>query len=169
MYSAAELATLDVSLITPQAIEQVWLQLNRQASASARMGGWTSHKNVLAACEEAARTHGITDVKPLSSTQPVLSQSSRRPTFRTPITDEFVGKVRTLLPPQPWKPGIHRKISAELGCETSAYFAAVERLIEDGVFLRQRDGVLYDSEGNVVAFDAERVDPDTLELLATKA
>ncbi|MDT4330700.1 AIPR family protein [Methylomonas sp. MED-D] len=167
-YSATELATLDVSQITPQAIEQVWHQLNAQESASARMGGWTSRKNVLAACEKAASTFGITGGKALSNTQPVIYQPSCRTPLRPVITSEFVERVRALLPPQPWKPGINKKVCAELGCETSAYFAAVEMLIEDGVFLRQRDGVLYDPEGNVVAFDTERVDPDTLELLTNK-
>ncbi len=163
-YSASDLATLDVSLITPKAIEQVWRQLNTQESASARMGGWTSRNNVLAACEKAAITFGITGVKALSS----ISQPSCRTPLRSVITGEFVERVRALLPPQPWKPGINKKICAELRCETSAYFAAVEMLIEDGVFLSQRDGVLYDPEGNVVAFDTERVDPDTLELLTNK-
>lgn len=169
MYSAAEIAAFDVSLITPQAIERIWLDLNKQVSPYDRMGGWTLRRNVLISCEHAACTHGITDMKALLSAQHLPIKSSPQPVSQATITDEFIERVRNLLPLQPWKPGIHRKISTELRCEVSAYFAAVARLIEDGVFLRQRDGVVYDSQGNVVSFDAERVDPETLELLSTKA
>jgi hypothetical protein len=129
------------------------------------MGGWTSLRNVLAACDDAARKHGLKDVKSLLPPRRIPPSSVKAPTPAKPLTDAFVTKVAALLPPQPWKPGIHRKISDQLNCETSAYFAAVERLIEEGHVLRQRDGVLYDAEGNVVSFDPDRVDPETLELL----
>ena len=64
---------------------------------------------------------------------------------------------------------MHRRIVSELRCKPSDLSAAVERLIEDGVFLRQKDGVLYDTEGNVVSFDPESVDPGTLQLRRGRA
>lgn len=167
-FSAQDLAAFDASLVTTPEVEAVWVDLNKQSSTSTRMGGWTSLRNVLAACEEAARIYGIRNVRALYAIPPLPDYPLRQSAPVTPLTDEFVDRVKSLLPPQPWKPGIHRKISAQLKCETSAYFTAVERLIEDGIFLRQRDGVLYDSDGNVVSFDAERVDPDTLELRLAK-
>jgi hypothetical protein len=168
-YSARELADFDVSLITPREVERVWLELDGQATTNTRMGGWTTLRNVLAACEKAALAHGIKDVKSLYAAQPLPARSPTQPAPAVPLTDDFIESVKALLPAQPWKPGIHRKISTQLKCETSACFAAVERLIEDGVVLRQRDGVLYDSEGSVVAFDPDRVDPVTLELRETNA
>jgi hypothetical protein len=80
------------------------------------------------------------------------------------LSAQFIESVRQALPAQPWKPGVHIEVSRKLRCDISTYRAAVEQLIEDGIFLRQKDGVLYDEEGNAVSFDSERVDPETLQL-----
>lgn len=168
-YTPRELAEFDVSLVTPREVARIWQELSQQGNSSNRMGGWDSLHNVLAACEEAAKKYGLSDVKSLAPTKPNFPRPGNQSTTAKPVTDEFVAQVRALLPPQPWKPGIHRKISKQLNCETSEYFAAVEALIEGGQFLRQRDGVLYDSDGNVVSFDPDRVDPETLELRSSKA
>jgi hypothetical protein len=168
-YSARELVGFDVSLITPKEVERIWRELNRQSSTNSPMGGWTTLRNVITACEEVARVYGTEDVESLSIAPTLPAFTSRQLAPSKPLTDDFIESVKALLPPQPWKPGINRKITNQLKCENTEYFAAVEKLIEDGLFLRQRDGVLYDTEGNVVSFDSERVDPDTLELRTAKA
>lgn len=165
-YTARELADFDVSRVTAQDVEQVWRELNQQNSTATRLSGWNSFRNVLTACETAAKKHGIKDVESLVQKRGISLSPARKRVLAKPLTDEFILQVQNLLPPQPWKPGLHRMISDQLKCETSAYFAAVERLIEDGHCLRQRDGVLFDAEGSVVSFDLERVDPETLELRA---
>jgi hypothetical protein len=77
---------------------------------------------------------------------------------------EFALLVNELLPAQPWKPGIHTEITSKLECSNSQYFGAVKLLIDEGLRFRQKDGVVYDDEGNVISFDPERVDSDTLKL-----
>ena len=84
---------------------------------------------------------------------------------RVQVSDELVQKIDELLPPQPWKPGIHQIVLKQLGCTTDQYFSAVRLLIKKGIRNHQKDGVVYDSDGNVICFDPHRVDPDTLELL----
>lgn len=167
-YSPQELASFDLALVTPGAVEAVWQELSNSDVAPKKMGGWYSLGNVAHACREYAAKRGIVGVEALVS-MPRAIGALYRQNPRRPITDDFVEKVRIALPAQPWKPGLDRRISDQLACERADYFAAVERLIEDGAFLRQRDGVLYDADGNVVSFDAERVDPETLELLSDKA
>jgi len=119
---------------------------------------------ILEACSRFATVRSIRDVEILQNRSNSRSEFPQRPRERLALTEEFINKVRGMLPPQPWKPGLHRKMSAKLGCDTATFFAAVERLIEDGVLYRQKDGVLYNEEGNVVAFDPERVHPETLKL-----
>lgn len=77
---------------------------------------------------------------------------------------EFAMKINELLPPQPWKPGIHKEICDKLNCRASDYFDAVKILIEEGIRYRQKDGVVYDEDGNVISFDEQRVDAQTLLL-----
>ncbi|KJZ36413.1 AIPR family protein [Pseudomonas fluorescens] len=79
---------------------------------------------------------------------------------------EFALKLNDKLPPQPWKPGIHRHISRTMKCTISEYFDAVAILISEGLRHTQKDGVVYDSDGDVISFDPDRVDPSSMELLA---
>jgi hypothetical protein len=81
------------------------------------------------------------------------------------VSDELVQRIDELLSPQPWKPGLHRVISKQLSCTIDQYLSAVDLLIKKGIRNYQKDGVVYDSDGNVICFDQDRVDPDTLELL----
>jgi hypothetical protein len=80
------------------------------------------------------------------------------------ITMEFAQQVNMLLPSQPWKPGVDKEVIAKLNCTRADYFDAVSLLIEEGLRNRQKDGVVYDEEGNVIVFDKDRVDAETLEL-----
>lgn len=79
---------------------------------------------------------------------------------------EFALKIDKLLPPQPWKPKIHEKICEIMNCSKQEYFEAVKLLIEEGLRYNQKDGVVYDDDGNVISFDEERVDSHTLKLKA---
>ncbi|MFQ2072559.1 hypothetical protein ACK33Z_06025 [Aeromonas veronii] len=76
----------------------------------------------------------------------------------------FALKVNELLPKQPWKPGIHKIITKELQCTNNQYFQAVQLLIDEGYRNKQIDGVVYDADGDVIAFDPDRVNPETMQL-----
>lgn len=80
------------------------------------------------------------------------------------ISLEFAKKINQLLPEQPWKPGMHLTICEKKNCSKSSYFEAVKLLIEEGLRHKQKDGVVYDDDGDVISFDKERVDADTLKL-----
>jgi hypothetical protein len=146
-----------------QKVSDVWYWMNSNFQADAKSGKWTSRNNVVAVCKKLELEFGISGYRSFEAQSlPTNIALQTKDTFV--LTDAFLNSVKALLPPQPWKPGIHKQISAKLGCDTSEYFAAVNALIEEGVFYHQRDGILYDQEGNVVSFDPERVDPQTMNL-----
>lgn len=164
-FSVDEIISYDTSTITATSVREIWDELN-QTAPWVRIGSvWTSRKKVESACTKFASTRGISGIemllaRSLNIFEPSLSKSA------SPVSENLLNRLKAIIPPQPWKPGLHRKISRELGCDVQTYFSAVERLIEEGIFYRQRDGVLYDIDGNVVSFDRERVDPDTLTLIS---
>lgn len=80
------------------------------------------------------------------------------------VTMDFALKVHKLLPPQPWKPGIHKDIIKELQCTPSEYFDSVKILINEGLCYNQKDGVVFGEDGNVICFDKDRVDSETMGL-----
>ena len=79
---------------------------------------------------------------------------------------DFAMTVDRHLPKQPWKPGIHRMVAQQLGCSATRCSEAIEFLIGQGLRNRQRDGIVYDTEGNVVDYDRERVKNGSLEFEA---
>lgn len=165
-FSAAELAAYDTSQITAEDVEPIWNELNEYAKSVNLSSGWTSRVNVIDACKKFGDRHQISAIEMLANRFDIFPKSTEQRLHNAIlITEEFLSKVKASLPPQPWKPGIHKKVARELGCDTTTYYSAVERLIDDGLLYKQRDGVLYDRDGNVVAFDPERVDPETLSLL----
>lgn len=84
------------------------------------------------------------------------------------ITMEFAMLVHELLPEQPWKPGTHKKIANQMECTQSDIYKAVEILIEEGLRYYQKDGVVFDLDGNIIGFDEKRVDTETLRLKPKK-
>ena len=165
MYSKADIVSFNVDVINDDSVGSVWNDLTDIIGEKPRIRNWTSHNHVFEACMNLAARRSISDVKGLTIGGPKLLGPTRLRTQPTVVTAEFVSEVKKLLPPQPWKPGIHKALLDKLGCGSSSYSAAVENLIEEGSFFRQKDGVLYDNEGNVVGFDADRVDPETLGLV----
>jgi len=168
-FSAIELSKFDVSKVNTIELERIWNLVNNYLQSENLTGGWTSRTNTIAICKLFARDYSLSGLKAIER-RLYMSPNSLVPrrSKDLPLTEDFILKVKAVLPPQPWKPGLHKDISSILNCSTSEYFAAVDSLIEDGAFYQQVDGVLYDKDGNVVAFDPERVDPITLKLIDTK-
>ena len=72
------------------------------------------------------------------------------------MTPKFLSIVKEKLPKQPWPIGIHRTIATELGEQPTKVSHAISELIEDGVFHKQKDEIVYDKDGNIVAKDETR-------------
>lgn len=57
--------------------------------------------------------------------------------------DELIERVKQKLPQQPWPTGIHKQIAQELGVTNHQVSYIINRLIRNGVFVPQIDGILY--------------------------
>jgi hypothetical protein len=104
-------------------------------------------------CKAAAAKFGISNVErvqqaPLSPRWYLVNET---------VDDDFVESVRKELPTQPWKPGMHASVAERIGVKPSRVYAAIQILVGRGVFLNQKDGVLYAPNGEVVGYDPERV------------
>jgi len=160
-YSTEELTAVEPMLITQQLVESIWRELDGGASGAKPMRKWTSRSSVMGACESFAETHGITGLRALLSKHELtLNIEGLR---EVTVSSDFVESVKAALPPQPWKPGIRQLVCSQLHCSSAEFSVAVDRLIQDGSFLRQKHGVLFDFDGNVVGYDSERVNPSQFE------
>lgn len=61
------------------------------------------------------------------------------------IDEEFIEVVKNHLSSQPWPTGIHKEIASKLGCSNAKVSRAIEALIKSGLFLKQKNGQLDNS------------------------
>lgn len=72
------------------------------------------------------------------------------------LSPEFLEKIKSKLPNQPWPIGIHRVIASELNEPPAKVSQAINQLIDEGIFNKQKDGIVYDKDGNIIARDESR-------------
>ena len=168
-FSVVELSKLDIETYTYEEVKTTWDFICLRCSDDIKAKNLKKKRYYVVLCQEAAEEFsisGISRVEKINNFSASGPATADRYRAEKVIVDlEFAKKVDGILPPQPWKPGIHIKITKELGCSNKEYFQSVQILIDEGIRNKQLDGVVYDDEGNVIAFDPERVDPDTFELL----
>lgn len=153
-YKHQELASLNTSLITDTYMDECWTTME-SAIGTPRSAKISEQQLMKIASELHAKWkvagHPADGKRELPSTA-----EQKKVAYED--DEAFLSQVAKLLPPQPWKPGVHVAIAKELGIKPQRVTKAIRRLIDRGVYLEQRDGVVYDNKGNEVARDASRFD-----------
>jgi hypothetical protein len=154
-YTIDELIALDKSTLTGEMLLETW----KFVKDVRRQGGPKHDDDIPAAdptCVEVAKQFGLDGIEQIGRRKlpGFLMKYRVRPDLGD---DAFVELVNGKLPPQPWKPGIHTQVAEQLNVKSSKVAAAIQTLIARGKRLEQRDGVVYDENGKVVAIDTERV------------
>jgi hypothetical protein len=162
--------SLDQKLVTADEIECIWNFILKNRVDELREHPFNKKSFFIELCKEAAKEFSISNIDRLEKIGKSLVDVANIDAVyitksQEKIDMEFALKVNKLLPHQPWKPGIHNIVTKELSCSNNEYFLAVKMLIDEGLRNRQKDGIVCDSEGNVICFDKDRVNPESLELL----
>ena len=138
---------------------ELWQIVERQPGFEKQSKkGLLSAQFVKRVCMDAALTFGLADVE---SAEKGVDPVSDLKEVSYNITDVFLDQVDAQLPPQPWKPGINRQVATALGCSPGKVSKAIDELVGRGRRNRQKEGVVFDREGNVIAIDRDRVDRPT--------
>jgi len=141
-YSVPEFLDLDSARITRELVAEIWNLIHLRFDK----GHPLRSAFVARCCAEISTANGIEGAE-------VVGRRG------IPIKDfeDVVERVDGLLSKQPWKPGEHLRVAAQLSCKPATVSAAIQQLITRGRRLKQKDGIVYDKEGTVVAVDHERV------------
>jgi hypothetical protein len=151
-----DLVRLEVASITPALAIEMWHLVKSMQRMRAKEPEFQSASFVQKCCTVAATRYSIADPKVVGRRRPASAES--KPKQSKPVPSEaLVLRVNDLLPAQPWKPGVHRAVAPQLGCTPKLVSAAIEELVRSGMRLHQKDGIVYDSSGQIVAVDEERV------------
>jgi hypothetical protein len=162
LYNQDQIIGLDPNRLTQELVEDIWRAIVDSGKEGARLKRPT-HELVLACyaeCAERFHIEGPQYFRPLD-----FANDERQKPTHIDLTDELVNRVHELLPRQPWKMGAHREVAMQLEVLPEQVSAAIQRLISDGRRYEQRHGVVYGPNGEVVAFDPDRV--SRTELLGT--
>lgn len=165
-FNTSDIINFDLSKLTIQEFESSWKLLKENlptqfAKSKIKRGTF------LSICETLSKENSVTGYDRLQSTLSKPSIEYKRPQFeqkKISVSADFIEQVNLLLPQQPWKPGTHREVASKLNCSDAEIYAATTELIIQGRRLKQKDGILYNLQGDVVAIDKDRVDEETLKL-----
>ncbi len=78
------------------------------------------------------------DIGPFAGTLPLASQGKP-----ADLSEEMLERIAELMGPQPWPKGKSQEVRTKLGLTRLAIDGAIDRLISQGVFRPQVDGILY--------------------------
>jgi len=88
-------------------------RVSTEGQFDARSGIWTSKLKIVVLCQLLERDFGVTGLRALEN-HIFLDKLIPQKSDQLPPTEDLISRVKALLPPQPWKPGIHRSISSHL-------------------------------------------------------
>jgi len=167
-FSINDLINIDLSLFNKEELNKTW-PLVKDIEPASSYRSKTNKSYFIALCTQAETEWEIKGIERITkgkvpNLKNVIRSKPIKNVRRKEITIEFALLVNELLPEQPWKPGVHLEIINKLECTKSEYFDAVKLLIEEGHRNVQKDGVVYNENGDVITFDRDRVDSETLEL-----
>ena len=166
-FSPSDLVKFDVDNYTREEIDITWEFISKIRPNDLTGRKVKSKRYFTDLCFEAAEEFSIDNIDRIERGNFNANGPAKKKEYKKSeivVDIEFALKVNALLPEQPWKPGVHHSVTRKLSCSNKEYFQAVQLLIEEGWRNRQVDGVVYDPDGNVITFDPERVNPETMSL-----
>lgn len=141
-FSISELICLDLDLYTDALILDVCVQV---VSINEEYRSMKRKQPVLDICKIFAVNNSINDYDKISNRFNPFSIN-----MKYELTSEFIEIVKNTLPEQPWKSGIHIEVAQKLNEPIGKVEKAIHTLVSRGDFCEQKNGILYDLEGNVV-------------------
>lgn len=141
-FDVKELINIDLSKLTDELIIDTFQQIILIEREYRNMKKKVS---VLRVCEEFAKNNKINDIDKIVNRFNPFTENKQYV-----LTEEFIKKVKENLPSQPWPIGTHTKVAKLLNEFTPKVSQAIYELIKRGDFYEQKNGVLYDTEGNII-------------------
>lgn len=151
-YSVNQLLKLNDSVITDAIIEETARYVAQKYIKEYML----SRIYVMSIISEAATLFGITDVERVTKQKNVFITGNdcyirrQRRNSKLRMSEDVINQVKNALPEQPWPSGIISRTAEKLHFERSIVYEAISLLIERSDVFAQKDGVLFDKEGNMV-------------------
>ncbi|MGH9427521.1 MAG: AIPR family protein, partial [Terriglobia bacterium] len=155
-YSSKDLANLKIADLPEQYFAECWALIKDDCLGRTK-ANFTTVEKACATVSVAFQIHGDwlnarKQLPPNLASMPIPMQRKERR-----IEPEVLNAVNQALPPQPWKPGMAATLATSLKLHPGLVSNAIQELIRLGKWNQQRDGVVYDRSGKILATDPDRV------------
>lgn len=161
-YSNSDLLRFNLNEFNEMELETTWKFLKTSTAwKNANNSKLKQEGTIIEILKRAAKEFEISGIEFFLARKKIAAPIPKKSKAVDPIILE---KVNAALPEQPWKPGIHLTIAENLEISVQEVSDAINLLVASGKRLRQKDGITYDSNNQIVSIDKERVDNETLTL-----
>jgi hypothetical protein len=161
-FNNAELMETDVSAITPEFVDEIFLALRNveisRSSSRARSRSYSWGNNDLR-CRAFGNSEGLAGIDVIgqwvlpNGLEDAIGLSAPKTNPGILIDEDILARVNAALPEQPWPSGTQHIIAEQTGFDKKVVRECMNRLISSGVRHKQRDGIVVNSEGIIVAVD----------------
>ena len=143
-YSEEKFITLsnNMNLFTDDILEDIYTSFIQSYGESVFVKKWLPKIKINNVASYLEKKYSIAHIQSIGQNMLWLKSSS--------VNEDFISKVKSLLPPQPWPVGIHSEIAKTLMSHPSAVHEAIDDLIDRGEVYKQVNGILYDEDDNIV-------------------
>lgn len=165
-YTLQSLMTTNIELLTADYVKEVFATLRGTRDFANASEDEATKKllsngfNMNAACRIFSRAHGLNGIDVIGKWQLPAADSESSKTkdevVKTSMLRALTELVDGALPPQPWKPGMHKVVASTLGIKLRIVRKVTQLLIEDGRRHNQRDGIVFDNDKKIIAIDPDR-------------
>lgn len=155
-YTHNELASLDVSKITPELFSECWLDiLNSGIRVRSGKVNDSETNRLLKHLIRVWEISGSYEKEKVSLRISAMKPEKTHP-IESSVSEDFIEKVNSLLPVQPWKPRAVEQMADKFELDIRMVRKAVQTLIKRGLRFRQKNGVIYDKDNREVMRDESR-------------
>lgn len=144
-FNENDIKNLELNLYSEELVQVTLDEIKGFTEKWSQYSNWRKKTFVIPVCETIAKKYSIDDIETIQNRKNPFNN-----TKKYDISEEFIEKVRMELPTQPWPVGTHTKIAKKINEKTPKVSQAINTLIKRGIFYRQKNGILYDKNGNIV-------------------
>lgn len=141
-FSSKDLSRFDTGRYSEEEISKTWSFFSPYYDRSKMLIRW----HLIRIINEAGKEFSINDSSSFEGRKNIFID----PKQRLDVSPSIVSFVRQFLPKQPWPRGTKYRLIERTGLDGEVIDIAIKRLIKQGVFFKQLDGVLYDKDGQIV-------------------
>lgn len=144
-FNEKDIKELDLNLYSEEIVQETLNDIKESTDKWERYNNWRKKDFIIPIYVEIAKKYCIKDVESITNRKNPFNDKRKYD-----ITEEFIDKVRSQLPTQPWPVGTHTNIAKAINEPTAKVSQAIQILIKRGICYKQKNGKIYDEDGNII-------------------